>query len=85
VTAVLTGNRLRIAGTGWTSGDRLTISLSANADGSAATQLGEARVGRNGRFSLNVTLGQAPPTPAYVVVTNASGTTTVIVQVRVAR
>ena len=84
VSATLKGDQLRVVGTGWQPNERLTISLSANADGSAATPLNQVRANRSGRFTFTIVVQPPPAGPIYAVVTNESGVI-VIVPVKVTK
>jgi hypothetical protein len=74
VTIALNNAEIRVSGVNWTPGDRVTISLSQNPDGSGAVQMDRKNVGRNGRFRSDRII---PPfqnaTIIYVVVAGRSG------------
>ncbi len=77
VTAVITDAiNLTVRGTGFTRGERLTISLADNPEGDNATALNEGApyvVPRNGRLNYRVALEEAPAGTLYVVVTDQDG------------
>jgi hypothetical protein len=66
VTASLIGAQLQVTGTQWST--RVSIAISAKADGSSATSLGNVRVNRRGVFTFTRALIGPIPNPLYVVV-----------------
>ena len=83
VVASLVGAQLQVAGSRWA--DRVTLSISSNADGSNAKPLGSARVDKNGRFTFAKGLLGPIPNPLFVVVKDKRNQTVVLVQILVAQ
>lgn len=77
VTAVITGGvNLRVAGSGFTSGEQLIISLADNAQGANAVALNVEKpyiVPKNGRLNFRIALAQPPAGKVWAVVTNVNG------------
>ena len=70
---------MQVTGNHWL--ERVTIAISAKADGSNATPLGNAKVNRRGIFTFAKALTAPIPNPLYVVVKEKR--TTVVVAVNV--
>jgi hypothetical protein len=87
VTAVITGGvNLRVTGTGFTSGERLIVSLADNAAGDNAVALNEATpylVPKTGRLIYRTVLAEPQAGPVYAVVTNTKGEVRKIVPVTI--
>lgn len=75
VTAVVTGGvNLRVVGSGFTSGEKLIISLADNAQGAGAVALNAETpytVPRNGRLNFRIVLTDPPAGKVWAVVTDA--------------
>lgn len=87
MTAIITGGvNLRVTGSGFTSGERLIISLADNAAGDNAAALNAETpylVPRNGRLNYRVALPEAQAGPLWVVITDQQGQVLKIVPVAI--
>lgn len=87
VTAVITGDvHLRVAGTGFTAGEKLIVSLADNAQGSGAVALNDDApysVPKNGRLNFRTVLAEPPAGKVWAVVTNIAGDVRSIVPVKI--
>ena len=74
VTVAFNGAELRVSGAGFVTGDKVTVALSQNADGSNSVQIGRKTVDRRGRFRTDpFVMPFQNPSVIYIIVTGTKG------------